>query len=338
MLYSVHTITTCIYSGIISEISGSESGFLTGYVHSSYGKAINLCAGSVFLALQPAGSPVSPISLITELSARDFAALSVMKDQPVRIYPDRVEIRAASGTLCFSFSDAKIFDSALTPGRNSALHPSHFFLQSAYPEKSSEKFSLQHSLAEALSAPNPSMFAGILLPDSRSETAAPGNFTAAAEYPAAGSGDLTAASGDFLIAAAAEKFLQETAALSSQKEYAKAAAVLARLIGLGRGLTPAGDDFLCGVLACFILAGKTDCPLFFALKKEIQLNLNRTNDLSAAFLCCAVSGHFSESVTLLPACKSPEEITSLFRKIGHSSGMDTLCGIYYGTVLLSSGF
>ena len=50
----------------------------TGTVHSAYGKAVNLVFGSRMVSLQPLGSPVSPLSLITDVNAENFASLPLL--------------------------------------------------------------------------------------------------------------------------------------------------------------------------------------------------------------------------------------------------------------------
>ena len=47
-------------------------------VHSVYRKTINLQSGDLLLALQTAGSPLSPISLITDLSEAGMDALKAV--------------------------------------------------------------------------------------------------------------------------------------------------------------------------------------------------------------------------------------------------------------------
>lgn len=108
---------------------------------------------------------------------------------------------------------------------------------------------------------------------------------------------------------------------------------LVSLIGLGPGLTPSGDDFLCGLLAssCFgagfvrrhrdIIAG------------QILRALSSTNDISAAFLRCACGGLFSEPVLELCGGGDIEQCCKDFLSIGHSSGADTLCGMLFGIII-----
>lgn len=111
--------------------------------------------------------------------------------------------------------------------------------------------------------------------------------------------------------------------------YQNAAEALGRLIGLGIGLTPSGDDFLCGVLAGLRIHGGSDTCFYHTLSTEIQTHLKDTNDISRAFLDCALKGWFSLPVIRLKNPLSPEEILADFSRIGHSSGLDTLSGILY---------
>lgn len=111
--------------------------------------------------------------------------------------------------------------------------------------------------------------------------------------------------------------------------YTTAAYSLSRLIGLGIGLTPSGDDFLCGVLAGFILRGISNHPFAVEVRQQIQQKLYETNDISRAFLQCALLGQFSEAVCSLTDAPVPAQLSAAFHAIGHSSGMDTLCGILY---------
>ena len=99
-------------------------------------------------------------------------------------------------------------------------------------------------------------------------------------------------------------------------------------MGLGIGLTPSGDDFLCGVLAGLILLGKQDTEDFHHLSTEISQNLTRTNAISTAFLRCAMEGQFSEAIVTLGSVAFSQS-QQMFHAIGHSSGADTLCGLYF---------
>jgi hypothetical protein len=117
----------------------------------------------------------------------------------------------------------------------------------------------------------------------------------------------------------------------------------ARLLGLGGGLTPAGDDFLCGLLAalwCASSEGGEDRRFLRAWGAEIQRRLDATNAISASFLECAIAGCFPGTVTALAAAFAGTPATTTGRgprasldrlcALGHSSGMDTATGFLFG--------
>lgn len=140
---------------------------------------------------------------------------------------------------------------------------------------------------------------------------------------------------NFLIINAAKTKIDTCTNELINKNYENAANVLSSLIGLGIGLTPSGDDFLCGVLAGCIFDNLEKHSFVKLLKKQIQNNLQNTNDISRAFLSCSLNDNFSTPVLNLPYFKSPDEVYDNFKKIGHSSGIDTLCGIYYSLNTIS---
>lgn len=101
----------------------------------------------------------------------------------------------------------------------------------------------------------------------------------------------------------------------------------ARLAGLGAGLTPAGDDYLLGVMAALWLQGERE-----ALTVLAQAAAPRTTALSAAFLTAAAQGQFAEPwhalAHALQAEDEPATRTALERiaATGASSGRDALAG------------
>lgn len=129
--------------------------------------------------------------------------------------------------------------------------------------------------------------------------------------------------------AVAEKHLNDASQALAASCWDDAARRLCRMIGLGLGLTPGGDDFLCGVLAALILSNHSRHPFTCALETHIAAHLTDTNEISAAFLCCALDKQFSQAVNSLSLLPSGEQILASFSAIGHSSGTDTLCGITY---------
>lgn len=132
---------------------------------------------------------------------------------------------------------------------------------------------------------------------------------------------------DSLILSAAKRQIQQTQQEFLAGRYDNASAALCQLIGLGIGLTPSGDDFLCGVLAGLRLLGRDLESFGQSLRLQASRHLARTNEISAAFLRCALSGQFSRAVCSLSDLPSLSDVAHSFAAIGHSSGMDTLCGI-----------
>lgn len=327
----------------------------TGTVHSVYRKTINLNLNGQLLALQAKDSPLSPISLITGLSSDEMEQLGIAAGDSVRIQDSEIQIgQTARFYLNLNFiPDLKLH--IPVNNINSTL-PFQTHTDSAVFESSAEQpyeaWVLQW--AQSLETLESQCLKALC---SRSA----GSFELLFSDPG------KARTIPFL--AVAEQRLKDTLYHLEQKQWEEAAQVLVRLIGLGLGLTPGGDDFLCGILAGLILCRMknpaseketipevlTLCrtinsasaetvqyinsdfrpsrisnhPFALALETQIRNHLCDTNDISAAFLRCALNGQFSLAVNRLPSLKSASEILSVFSEIGHSSGTDTLCGIYY---------
>ncbi|OYP55145.1 hypothetical protein CG709_01490 [Lachnotalea glycerini] len=119
--------------------------------------------------------------------------------------------------------------------------------------------------------------------------------------------------------------------LLNKQCYDDAAKEIVKLIGLGIGLTPSGDDFLCGLLAGMHLLKRTAASIAFeaAVQKKIYQSRKKTNDISAAFLEATLNNNYSYAVKMLTTSVSYQDIYQAFCSIGHSSGIDTLCGIQF---------
>jgi len=93
--------------------------------------------------------------------------------------------------------------------------------------------------------------------------------------------------------------------------------------GCGAGLTPAGDDFLCGwMLACRLQRRS-------ALAREILRHARGTNPVSNAFLEMAAQGRVNVAVQKLLQAPSAARVKAVCA-FGHSSGADLLCGMIWG--------
>ncbi|MEV0320240.1 DUF2877 domain-containing protein [Streptomyces sp. NPDC050658] len=109
------------------------------------------------------------------------------------------------------------------------------------------------------------------------------------------------------------------------------------LLGLGPGLTPAGDDFLTGVTLLAALPGSALGGFVPVLRGVLAEHAGRTTDLSAATLHEAADGRARSElldVLRLLATGSPSrDLHAPVHKvlaIGHTSGSDTLSGLVAG--------
>ncbi|MBA3052548.1 DUF2877 domain-containing protein [bacterium] len=89
-----------------------------------------------------------------------------------------------------------------------------------------------------------------------------------------------------------------------------------KLLGLGGGLTPSGDDFLVGYIAAKKMGG---------MEIPFKLDLSRTTPLSAHFLKHALRGRFSDQIT---AFIKEGDLSIL--SFGGSSGAATAVGVIKG--------
>lgn len=241
-----------------------------GIVHSVYRNTVNITVNGKLLALQTANSPISPISLITDLDSESISKLSLK----------------TGDKISFIRKNATIID--LAP-KQPIDHPT--------------RHELYKKFTRIITQSQTGGFELIFQMSSKVDQ-------------------------DFILSAAETK-IHEVHRFYDKNQYPQAAEKLSELIGLGIGLTPSGDDFLCGVLAGLYIQGKEFSEFAYCLRNSLQKNLHRTNEISAAFLSCAMDGHFSHAVNELWNNPNAEQISKMFHAIGHSSGMDTLCGIYF---------
>ncbi len=256
-----------------------------GEIHSVYRKTINIRMDGELLALQAFQSPLSPISLITELNEGSMKNLTLREGDAVRITDSSVII----GPHCFSFQNTECIQTML----KGAL--SFSSIQS-----------LKENLETVIFASHTGGFDTIFQNNKNPDIPLPS-----------------------LILEGARTYMSQAYYSILDKDYTSSSSSLCRLIGLGTGLTPSGDDFLCGLLAGLILTGQEASPFSLLLKEEIRKNLSNTNDISQAFLRCALRNQFSCPVLALANMPNVPSIHHSFKQIGHSSGIDTLCGILF---------
>ncbi len=97
------------------------------------------------------------------------------------------------------------------------------------------------------------------------------------------------------------------------------------LLGLGPGLTPSGDDFICGWLWAWHITADTRLA---ALCSAIKEQAGGTTDISRNFLYHACHGRFVECLHV--AMSNPQRGFAWLSEQGFSSGMDTLAGAHFG--------
>ena len=128
-------------------------------------------------------------------------------------------------------------------------------------------------------------------------------------------------------------------------ELVGARAAADRLIGLGPGLTPAGDDVLAGLLVtCRQLRTSRAAARIVALTEPLgrhvaQLAATRTTALSAALLVHAAQGRAAAPVlavvdALVGRAPLGPALTALLA-VGHTSGRDTARGVLAAAVALA---
>ena len=102
------------------------------------------------------------------------------------------------------------------------------------------------------------------------------------------------------------------------------------LVGWGQGLTPTGDDLVCGVLLALIATGTITRD---QARHVIEDHSHRTTSISARLLRSAAEGHAVPQVVALvdalldsPAAVPPALVGAV-HAIGHSSGRDLCAGL-----------
>jgi hypothetical protein len=103
------------------------------------------------------------------------------------------------------------------------------------------------------------------------------------------------------------------------------------LLGLGPGLTPSGDDVLCGMLVALHAVGQAGmaAELYGALAEAAP---TATSPISAAFLRAAAEGlgcealHATIAAVLEGRAEAVSDRAEALGRIGHTSGWDGMAG------------
>jgi hypothetical protein len=97
------------------------------------------------------------------------------------------------------------------------------------------------------------------------------------------------------------------------------------LLGRGDGLTPVGDDVLCGYLAGVRATGRPDLA---AAAAAVGVAPQRTTALSAQLLRCAADGEvLPEFAALVRALPDPAAALDALLAVGHTSGAGLALGL-----------
>jgi len=115
-------------------------------------------------------------------------------------------------------------------------------------------------------------------------------------------------------------------------------------IGRGAGLTPSGDDILTGLCAAFA-ALEQDCARWTEKLASYlkQYGSKRTTAVSVAYLTYAAKHEFhSHLIQLMESLLQPDQqqisaALEEMKKMGHTSGTDTLIGVFAGMSTVLSG-
>lgn len=134
-----------------------------------------------------------------------------------------------------------------------------------------------------------------------------------------------------------KKYTNEIVAFLKLADVDSAVQSSRKLIGLGKGLTPSGDDILLGFIAgihILSLSGIEFIDLKAQYFKAIEHLVGGTGLISRKYLLHAISGYFSKAlIDLIAAIYNIEEETIIRQKTirvmqsGHTSGFDILTGL-----------
>lgn len=272
-----------------------------GYVHSVYRRTVNIAAGNTLLAVQSNSSPLGSQSLICTLDEEQMRKLPIRPGESLII--EEIEEETKSGkhieiqgeNWIITLENASVYDKKLKAF-------------SDMQEYKKVHIMIRDVLVNAFAGGIDLLFTKEGGKKYEKEEAEPAVFSVE-EYIRE------------KIKTAEKLFLKE--------KYRESAEILSGCIGLGRGLSPSGDDFLVGVLAGAVLVDKRDHLFMQYLRRGIYDHLETTNAVSRAFLRSALEDEFMRTVQDIGRYATAKEAGEAFIKIGHSSGMDMLCGIFF---------
>ena len=102
------------------------------------------------------------------------------------------------------------------------------------------------------------------------------------------------------------------------------------ILGAGHGLTPTGDDVLCGYLAIYHYLNQ-DSMIKSVKQQLLEISPHATTDISINMIFYAVNGYFSDVYRdLIKALFHGGELEDAAENcvsVGHTSGIDFMCGV-----------
>jgi len=282
-----------------------------GEVHSVYKNTINFIVEEKLLAIHPRNTIKTPMSIRIMENELEFKGLNISIKDKVIIYQDKFTINEHE----FNFSSAKTWNSNINQIKVDMTHMGLNKMQLIL--NTMDLFGKENSLKEIVR---------YIIQGESTEFLIDKEDYLTERY--------------FLIIVEWVQFILD-------KVIIKPSNSIARLIGLGNGLTPSGDDFLLGLLSIFTLTENNfilSLEINKSLKKLIKNNLQKTTFLSKEFLSYAIRNEYSEIFhEFYTSLKdgNRDEIRSTVIKfigIGSSSGMDTLAGITLGMHIVNQLF
>jgi hypothetical protein len=123
-------------------------------------------------------------------------------------------------------------------------------------------------------------------------------------------------------------------ALVTESTLSVLRAAVRRLIGFGPGLTPSGDDVLCGLLVSLAYSAELS-EQHSRLSSAVLESLDATSDLSGSALQVAVDGHCDEAVSDVLRSSGDSDMVRAQKirrllGVGATSGADLLTGLHTG--------
>ncbi len=264
----------------------------TGRVAAVFSRAVYVQTSAGWLCFGPPGLGSGPLNLLCDIpNDVDWHAEAISNGMPVRIVPNAIEI--GSG-LVLTLSRARLWRPDPAPPWSAATLREGLAALDDRPRLPLPPAGLGQFLRRAPQATTP---------EARKAEPAVDTLRAWMEGRAGDADDVPDAAADAAVS----------------------------LLGLGPGLTPAGDDFLGGLLIALLLLGRDGLRAHLWRKLEPHTTV-RTAAVSAAHLRAAAAGRGSavlhEALHALLAGRAGALPGALERvkRIGHTSGWDALAG------------